>query len=1154
MVLLLFFVSACEQDGTTDGETIPPYNGSTLFERIRPSDSGIDFANLLEYDEDFNIYKYRNFYNGGGVALGDINNDGLTDIYLSGNRVDNRLYLNKGDFQFEDITETAGVAGQAAWSTGVTMADVNADGFLDVYLCNSGDIAGDNRRNELYLNQKDGTFREAAEEFGLANEGLSTHAVFFDYDRDGDLDCYLLNNSYQAIGSFNLERNERPKRDEKGGDVLYRNMTVENAADGSSDSPSESTVPLPRGEGVFVDVSESANIYGSIIGFGLGVTVGDVDRDGWPDIYVSNDFFERDYLYMNNHDGTFRETLTSSMKSISAASMGADMADLNNDGYGEIFVTEMLPATNARIKTATTFENWNKYRFNLDNDYYHQFTRNMLQRNNGDGTFTEIGRLAGVEATDWSWGALIFDFENDGYKDLFIANGIYQDLTNRDFLDFIAADEFKKEVTASGKVDFRKLVDAIPSNPVPNHAFRNLGPDGDYDFEPIAAAYGLDLLGFSNGSAYGDLDNDGDLDLVVNNVNRGAAVYRNHTDAQKDNHWFQLSPQMRGENRFAVGTKATVFAGGQSQYLEHMPMRGFQSSMDYRMHFGLGEAAQIDSIVVEWPDGKTMVMRDLKADQLVGIMKPESGMTDGPVAGAKKANGITDRFRQMTDLEFLTDNIHRENRYSDFDRDPLTYFMLSAEGPALCAGDFNGDGKPDFYRGGARHQAGKLNLTVGSTYSSVAKATFDADAGSEDVACSCFDADGDGDLDLYVVSGSSEFNNSSTALLDRLYLNEGNGRRWTKSTQLLPSGSRVAAGSVVVAYDVDQDGDEDLFVGSRQRPGLYGAPADSYLLLNDGKGKFTDSKSSALKEIGMVTDARWADVTGDGSQELIVVGEYMEPTAFRFANGQLESVNLVFLGDGARVQTPPNGATRQPPKGDAFKRKDITGWYTALETADLNGDGRMDLVLGNHGLNSRFRASADAPVILHVNDFDQNGTAEQILSTYEDGKAYPMPLLHDLVKQLPGLRKRYLKYSSFGDQTMEDIFDPEVLSRSVRLEANELRSMVLINEGDGAFRISYLPAAAQETPIYALLADDVDGDGDQDLLAGGNFYYVKPEIGRYDAGRGLLLENDGQGNFRVLSPAESGINVEGEIRNIISLGRRSYLFGRNNEAPILLIP
>lgn len=1114
---LLLILFACSPDESAPGAGYPEWDGTTLFGPVAPATTGIDFANTLTYDEEFNIYKYRNYYNGGGVAIGDVNKDGLADIYFSGNRISNRLYLNRGEFNFEDATETAGVAGKAAWSTGVTMADVNGDGWLDIYLCNSGDIAGDNKRNELYLNNQDGTFTEAAERFGLANEGLSTHAVFFDYDRDGDLDCYLLNNSYQAIGSFNLERNERPKRDEKGGDILYRND-----------------------DGHFVDVSVEANIYGSIIGFGLGVTVGDVDRDGWPDIYVSNDFFERDYLYHNEGDGTFREVLTESMNSISAASMGADMADINNDGYGEIFVTEMLPATNARLKTATTFENWNKYQFNLEHGYYQQFTRNMLQRNNGDGTYTEVGRMNGVEATDWSWGALIFDMENDGFKDLFVANGIYQDLTNRDFLDYIAADEFKKEVTAGGKVNFKKLVDAIPSNPVPNAAFRNLGPEGDYGFENIAEAYGLDLLGFSNGSAYGDLDNDGDLDLVVNNVNRTAVIYRNHADTQKGNNWLQLVPEQEGKNPFAVGTKATVYAGGQKQYLEHMPMRGFQSSMDYRMHFGLGKNGQADSILIEWPDGEKEILRNVAANHAYPIRKGKGEQAEEEQPGSpEKANALFHPYPGKFDL--LRDNIHQENQYSDFDRDPLLYHMLSAEGPALCAGNFYGSGELGFYVGGARDQPGKLTVAARNRFRAVAGSVLAQDEVSEDVACACFDANGDGRDDLYVVSGSSEFGAASTALLDRLYLNNGSGSHFKKSDQLLPNARRPAVGSVVKNYDVDGDGDQDIFVGSRMLPGLYGAPADSYLLLNDGKGNFTDIQDEALRELGMVTDARWANVTGDDRKELIVVGEWLAPQVFSFQDGKLVTTNVTFQA-GAQVPGTAEGAMM-----------DLAGWYNALETADLNGDGRMDLILGNHGLNSRFRASAAEPVILHVNDFDQNGKAEPIISTWENGKAYPMPLLHDLVKQMPGLRKRYLKYSSFGDQTMEDIFSAEVLERSVRLQATEFRSLVAFNEGDGKFRIEVLPAAAQETPVFALLADDVDNDGDQDVLLGGNFYYAKPETGRYDAGRGLLLLNDGAGNLRALTAEESGINIAGEIRDIVGLGEGRYLFGRNNLAPVILV-
>ena len=1122
-VCCLLVLASC-QDDTTRGE-YPTWNGTTLFEPVSPSATGIDFANNLAYDEDFNIYRYRNFYNGGGVALGDINNDGLTDIYFSGNRVSNKLYLNKGDFEFEDITEAAGISGKAAWNTGVTMVDINADGYLDIYLCNSGDIAGDNRRNELYINNQDGTFTEAADTYGLANEGLSTHAVFFDYDRDGDLDCYLLNNSYQAIGSFNLERNERPKRDEKGGDILYKNMTMERAASSSTPPTSAlptTTYPLPT----FTDVSKEAGIYGSIIGFGLGVTVGDVDRDGWPDIYVSNDFFERDYLYMNNKDGTFRETLTDAMQSISAASMGADMADINNDGFGEIFVTEMLPATNARLKTATTFENWNKYQFNLENDYYHQFTRNMLQRNNGDGTYTEVGRMAGVEATDWSWGALIFDFENDGYKDLFVANGIYQDLTNRDFLDYIAADEFKKEVTASGKVDFKVLVDAIPSNPVPNAAFRNLGPAADYDFQNVAKEYGLDLNGFSNGSAYGDLDNDGDLDLVVNNVNRTAVIYRNHTESTAENHWLQVVPQQEGGNRFAVGTKVTVHAGGETFYLEHNPMRGFQSSMDYRMHFGLGSHDRVDSLVVEWPGGGGEILRGISVDQVLKLKPGLTSLAFKPSFAPAAA--------PLFNAESLKNIRHKENRFSDFDRDPLVYLMLSAEGPALCAGRFSNSGSKGYFLGGGRDQAATMKLSATDNAGAVAKELLEADKVSEDVACACFDANGDGRDDVYVVSGSSEFGASSTALLDRLYLSARNSKKWTKSEQLLPNSKRPAVGSVVINHDVDGDGDQDVFVGSRIRPGLYGVPADSYLLLNDGKGNFTDTNDEALKELGMVTDAVWADIDNNGKAELIVVGEWMEPQAFAFAKGKLIPFALDFQA-GPQVQGVDKGA-----------KMDLHGWYNTITITDLNGDGKTDILLGNHGLNSRFRASSKEPVIMHVNDFDQNGKAEQIVSTYENGKAYPMPLLHDLVKQMPGLRKRYLRYSSFGDQTMEDIFSEEVLKRSVIQRATELRSLALMNRGNGSFSVSYLPMRAQEFPIFAIVSDDFDGDGDQDVLLGGNFYYAKPEIGRFDAGRGLVLLNDGTGKFTALTTAESGVNISGEIRQIVRVAPKRYLLGRNN--------
>ncbi len=1070
-----------------------------LFTTLSSAQTGIEFTNELKYDQEFNIYTYRNFYNGGGVAAGDINNDGLIDLYFTANMLPNRLFLNKGDFKFEDITEKAGVAGKAAWSTGVAMADVNGDGWLDIYVCNSGDVKGDNKQNELFINNGDGTFREEAEKWGLADRGYSTHAAFFDYDKDGDLDMYLLNNSYQAIGSFNLRRNERPKRDPLGGDKLFRN-------DGAR----------------FTDVSEAAGIYGSVIGFGLGVTVGDVNRDSWLDIYVSNDFFERDYLYINNGDGTFSEQLEQQIPSISAASMGADMADINNDGYLEIFVTEMLPQSNERLKTATTFDNWNRYQYNFENGYYHQFTRNMLQLNNADGTFSDIGRLAGVEATDWSWGALIFDMDNDGYKDIFVANGIYQDLTNQDFLNFIANEETAKSVITKEGVDYKKLIDAIPSQPVPNYAFHN---QGGLKFENKAEAWGLAEPSFSNGSAYADLDNDGDLDLVVNNVNMPAFVYRNETNQKfPNNHYLKIELIGEGKNPYAVGSRLTVRHQGHEFYLEQMPMRGFESSVDPRPNFGLGDIQIIDSLIVEWYDKKYTVMTDVPTNQTLRLAHRDA--TETPVAMAYQAGRQAGVFREMKQPVAIFK--HTENAFVDFDRDQLIYHMLSTQGPKLATGDINGDGRTDFHIGGAKDQAGKLFVQQpNGTFKSTNDAVFEKDKLSEDTDALFFDADGDGDQDLYVASGGSEFPSTSLALADRLYLNDGRGNL-TKSPQTFPAGRLESTGTVQAA-DYDKDGDLDLFVGARLRPLLYGVPVNGYILQNDGKGNFRDvtpQVAPGLQNLGMITDAVWADIDGDADDDLIVVGEWMPLRIFKNDQGKFIEI------------TENAGLTK------------TNGWWNCIKSGDLDGDGDLDFVIGNHGLNSRFRASAEKPVRMFVNDFDQNGMVEQIIGTFNGDKMYPMALRHDLVAQMPGLKKKYLKYDSYKDQTVQDVFSSEQLSSAVKLDAYELETSILINQGNGKFELKALPVEAQFSPIYGIAMHDFDGDGNLDMLLGGNFFAAKPEVGRYDASYGLWLQGDGKGSFKVVKSRESGFYTNGEVRDITVIADKKapmVLVARNND-------
>ena len=1092
-LLIILFLCSCAKR-----------SGDHLFTLMPSSKTHADFINKLDYDKQlknkFNVFTYRNFYNGGGVALGDVNNDGLIDIFMTSNMGTNKLYLNKGNFEFGDISVRAGIEGQG-WSSGVTFADVNGDGLTDIYVCKSGNADDVQSRNELYINNGDLTFTEKAKEYGIDEQGNSTQAAFFDYDKDGDLDMFLLKNYPKAIGGPN-PKDQRLVRDSLGGEKLFRN-------DGNK----------------FTDVSTKAGIYGSMIAFGLGVSVGDINQDGWMDIYVCNDFFERDYIYINNHDGTFKESLVDMMRSISAASMGGDMADINNDRYPEVFATDMLPEHNDRIKTKTTFDSWENYKSSVDSGYHHQFTRNMLQLNNADGTFSEIGRLAGVSATDWSWGALIMDLDNDGLKDIFVANGIYQDLTDQDYIQNYSSRDMILSITSGNKVNFKTLIDAIPSVKIPSYAFKNMG---NYKFQNMAAPWGLGTPGFANGAAYGDLDNDGDLDLVVNNVNMPMSIYRNESDHKlPDNHYLKVILKGEDKNTAAIGAKVTVKNDGKFVYLEQMPVRGYLSAVDPRPNLGLGPLTMIDSLIVEWPDDRTTILTNVKTNQILTLNQKDAlKMSFHAVDSVSSHNAY---FENISN-EMLINFVHKETDFNDFEQQPLLYQMISTEGPHMCKGDVNGDGLEDLYICGAKGQPGAMMIQhTNGTFESINQSLFEEDKISEETDCEMFDADGDGDLDLYVACGGSEFPESSSALSDRLYLNDGKGH-FVKSAQILPAGKYESTGCVRPA-DYDKDGVMELFVGIRLKPFAYGVPVNGYILKNDGKGNFrnvTAEVAPELRNIGMIKDMLWEDVDGDGDLDIIIAGDWMPLKVFINENGKFKE------------------------KKDAFGNEKTNGWWNCLAAGDFNGDGYVDFIAGNHGLNSRFKASNDKPVSMYVSDFDLNGTVEQIICTYDGNKSYPIALKHDLLRQIPTLAKKYPTYESFKNQQITDIFTPEQLNNSIRLDASLLETSIFINDGKGHFTRKPLPDEAQFSPVYAAKVGDYNHDGKPDILLGGNLYNVKPELGRYDASYGSFLSGDGHGNFTYIPAKVSGLHLDGEIRDFKELttpNGKILVVARSNDSP-----
>ncbi len=1105
-LILLFsifiFCLSCDEKGEKKQNEASDTN--TLFNLLPATKTGIDFVNEVANQKNFNIFKYRNFYNGGGVAIGDINNDGLIDIYLTANMGANKLYLNKGDFKFEDISKAAGVEGNKPWSTGVNMVDINQDGLLDIYVSNAGNLEGNNHDNDLYINNGDLTFTEKAADYNLAKTGFSTHASFFDYDKDGDLDAYILNNSNIPVSSLGYaEQRSVRAQDWEGVPFIFRGV---------------GDMLLRNDNGKFVDVSEKAGIYGSLIGFGLGVVVTDLNQDLYPDIYVSNDFYERDYLYINNQDGTFREEIKEWTSHLSLSAMGIDMADINNDGHAEIFITDMLPEADQRVKSVMEFEGYNVFKLKQSKDFYQQYIQNTLQLNNGNGSFSEIAYYSGVDATDWSWAGLLFDMDNDGLRDIYITNGINHDLTDLDFVDFFANEIIQKMALTGRKESIDSIINKMPIRPQPNYAYRN---NGDITFSNANKDWGFELASMSNGAAYGDLDNDGDLDVIVNNVNMPAFVYENQTDSLRNHNYLKLKFEGNDKNKFAIGTSVKLYYADKVIFQELMPFRGFQSSMDYDMTIGLGATSKIDSLRVIWPNDNTQLIKNVNANQTITLKNSEASETY-KIPTPKKRAPI------LQELESDKLIAHKENNYNDFNNEGLIYNLLSQEGPAMATADINGDGHEDMFIGGAKGQIAQLYLHQGNgKFNIKEQGIFQSiDKEYEDTAAVFVDVENDGDQDLIVGSGGNQLG-EEIAYRARIYLNDGKGN-FSKSPFTMPSTFKNI--SVIAASDFDKDGDQDLFIGSRNTVGTFGVNPNHLLLQNNGDGTFVDVTQRLaydLKAAGMVTSAIWEDMDDDGKKDLITVSDW--------------GVATIYKNNGRRLS-----------KLDS-DLDSLSGWWGAVEASDLDNDGDKDLILGNQGMNLHYAPQEGQLMKMWINDFDNNGTIEQIVTMQKDGKDYPIHQKKELTEQIVSLKKQNLKASEYARKSIDELFPEEVFKKSIVKEVKTGESVIAINEGDGKFTFKKLPPRVQLSCICDISCIDVNKDGNIDLIMGGNDFEFKPQYSRLDASYGHVLLGDGKLNFKWQDYNTSGFFIKNELKHLKQLkdklGRTFLVAAINNDKP-----
>jgi len=1066
-----------------------------LFTLLDEDDTGIDFRNMLREGDDMNVMNYSYFYNGAGVAVGDINNDGLQDLLFTGNMVKNRLFINKGNFEFEDITEKSGIASMQGWCTGATMADINGDGNLDIYICRSADINPDRRKNLLFINNGNLTFTEKAEEYGLADHGYSTQSSFFDYDKDGDLDMFLINHSLQK----------------------YTTGVQENVQLRKEQNPDFANKLFRNDNGKFKDISAEAGITSNVLTFGLGLAISDLNNDSWPDIYVSNDFNEPDYMFLNNGNGTFTDKLTESMAQISMYSMGSDVADYNNDGLPDIVTLDMLPESNEVQKMHTGSENFDKMQFLFNKGFYYQFSRNMLQKNNGDGTFSEIGQLAGVSNTDWSWAALFSDLDRDGKKDLFITNGYVKDYTDMDFLKF-TMDETIRARQQGNNVVAKDFIEKMPTIEQPNYVFQNVGNDR---FEKKNTDWGVDQKGISAGAVYADLDNDGDMDLVVSNTNDYASVYKNNSEVLNKNSYLRVHLKGDKQNSLGIGAKVILYAKGTKYFQEQIPVRGFQSSVDPVLNFGLGENQIIDSLFVIWPNDKSQIIKGVKVNQTLVLEQKNAGSD-------LKFNPISKGAQYLSNSS-LVNYVHTENQFNDFTVQTLLPNYLSRTGPVMAKADFNADGNEDLFIGGAAGQSGAL-FTQTSTGAFVKKssASLDADANYEDTAAEFFDIDGDGDLDLYVGSGGYEFGPDSPWLQDRIYINDGKGNFSKKATGLP---KMLSSTGTIRSSDIDSDGDLDLFIGSRVVPGMYPSTPESKILINDGKGNFSDATAKIAPDVkfaGMVTDAVWLDVNQDKMKDLIVVGEWMPIRIFINQKGKLTDKSADYIKFGS------------------------SGWWNAIHAEDMDADGDQDLIIGNLGKNAQFNATEKEPLSIYYKDFDENGSVDPIFCYYIDGVSYPAASRDDLMDQLPSLKNKFLEYYKYANATINDLFTPDQLKDAGMLKAELLETVYLENTGKG-FNLKRLPVEAQYAPVYAIAASDVDRDGKMDLILAGNNSWTRIKFGHFTASNGVLLSGNAKGDFSYVPQWKSGLNIRGDVRSLESFSRgknsgHQFIFGINNGA------